>query len=151
MYYLYLVENFGNLWYNHLRREVIKVNVLHKDMGDLLSNVQEPPRIGKIAEGALAKHQYEILVKQILEYENNLDQDHEVMLLLSSFGQMVSMRVENIGYVDPSIIIFYGLIDNKPSKLIQHINQLSFLITSVEKPTEAHKPRRIGFFDPNED
>ena len=41
--------------------------------------------------------------------------------------------------------VFKGFVDGKESTLIQHMNQLNFLLTSVEKEPERPK-RRIGFF-----
>lgn len=102
-----------------------------------------------VEDTTYASYQYELLKEEIKDFESTLDQDHEAMLLLSSFGQSVAMLVEEIRYANPSIIIFDGIVNDKPSTLIQHVNQLSFLITSVEKPAERSRPHRIGFGDPN--
>ena len=65
-------------------------------------------------------------------------------LLLTSFGQSVLMEVTEIGYEDPVLMVFRGYVNGYMSTLIQHINQLNFLLTSV--PKEPDKPKReIGF------
>ena len=55
------------------------------------------------------------------------------------------MIVTSIGYQNPDMLYFYGFINGKDAQLIQHINQLNFLITSVERKDKSKPPRRIGF------
>lgn len=92
-----------------------------------------------------ADYQYELIVDEINSFQDNLDDAHEVGVYLASFGQSVLMNVTNIGYANPSIIFFYGYVNGKESTLIQHVNQLSFLLTSVEKADPDKPARRIGF------
>lgn len=93
----------------------------------------------------LADYQYEILVKAIRNFESELDDDHEVAVKLASFGQSITMNVTSIGYSNPSIIHFYGYVNGQHAELIQHINQLSFLLASVPKAEPDKPARRIGF------
>lgn len=93
--------------------------------------------------------QFEIIKKYIQEYEKTLDSEHEVALRLTNFGQNICMQVEDIGYEKSVLLIFKGYVNGKKSILIQHINQLNFLLTSIEKnPNKSKKP--IGFFVPSE-
>lgn len=55
------------------------------------------------------------------------------------------MNVTSIGYQNPDMLYFYGFINGKDAQLIQHINQLNFLITSVERTDKSKPARRIGF------
>lgn len=92
--------------------------------------------------------QFEILQKYIEEFQSNLDDEHEVGLLLTNFGQSVLMQVCEISYEESVLLIFKGYVNGKYSTLIQHVSQLNFLITSVEK--EPDKPKRkIGFIHPD--
>ena len=91
--------------------------------------------------------QFEILCKYIKEFESKLDSEHEVGLLLTNFGQSVTMHVTEIGYEKSVLMIFKGYVDGKMSTLIQHINQLNFLLTSVPKETDRPK-KPIGFLIP---
>lgn len=92
--------------------------------------------------------QFEILQKYIEEYQSALDDKHEVGLLLTNFGQSVLMQVCEISYEESVLLIFKGYVNGKYSTLIQHVSQLNFLITSVEK--EPDKPKRkIGFIHPD--
>lgn len=91
--------------------------------------------------------QFEILCKYIKEFEAELDSEHEVGLLLTNFGQTVTMHVTEIGYEKSVLMIFKGYVNGKMSTLIQHIGQLNFLLTSV--PKESDRPKNsIGFVVP---
>ena len=91
-----------------------------------------------------ADTQFEILREQIEEYETTLDSEHEVGLLLTNFGQSVLMQVTEIDYRMPVIMIFRGYVNGVHSTLIQHVNQLSFLLTAVKTDPERPK-QKIGF------
>lgn len=88
--------------------------------------------------------QFEILQEYIQNFEKTLDPEHEIALLLTNFGQSISMIVTEISYEESVLIVFKGYVKGKMSTLIQHVSQLNFLITSVEK--EPNRPKHIiGF------
>lgn len=93
----------------------------------------------------MADWKFEKLIEQIKDFEEGLDDDHEVALKLTSFGSAVMMYVVTIGYQNPDMLYFYGFVDGQPAQLIQHMSQLNFLITSVEKIDKDKPARRIGF------
>lgn len=88
--------------------------------------------------------QFELLKNYIEEYQASLDNEHEIALLLANFGQKITMQVHEIGYEKPVLLVFKGNVNGRYSTLIQHVNQLNFLITSVEKSPEQPR-RQIGF------
>lgn len=90
--------------------------------------------------------QFEMIKKYITEYEKTLNSEHEIAVWLTNFGQSVLMQVTNITYEESVLLVFKGYVNGKMSTLIQHINQLSFLLTSVEKESDRPK-RKIGFGD----
>lgn len=94
--------------------------------------------------GAKANFQFDILKEYIVDFQNNLDSEHEVGIYLSSFGQNILLNVTHIYYEDPVLIIFEGYVKGQKSTLIQHVNQLNFLLTSVKKEDSRPK-RQIGF------
>ena len=98
----------------------------------------------------LADWKYEKILEQIHDFEASLDNDHEIALRRASFGTSVTMIVTNIGYQNPDILYFYGLINGKKSQLIQHASQLNFLLTSVEREDKTKPARRIGFANSND-
>lgn len=98
----------------------------------------------------LASEFFEGLVKMINDFDGKLDEHHEVGMRLVSFGKSVQFHVEELGYYNPSLIIFYGRTeDGQPMELIQHVSQISFLLMAVKRlsPEEPKKrvEKRIGF------
>lgn len=92
--------------------------------------------------------QFYIIKRYIQEFESSLDAEHEVGVMMTNFGQSIIMQVTQITYEEPVLLIFKGYVNGKMSTLIQHMNQLNFLLTSVEKVAE--KPKNpIGFITPN--
>lgn len=91
-----------------------------------------------------ARWTYKRLGEYIKDFEEKLDQEHEIGARLVSFGHSVVFHIENVGYYGPDIISFDGVNDkNERVQLIQHVSQLSVLLVAVQKLDE--KPRRIGF------
>jgi hypothetical protein len=80
------------------------------------------------------------------EFDKSLDQEHEVGIKLVNFGQTVQFTVQNIGYYNPKLICFYGeMPDGSAIQLIQHVNQISFLLTAVQRKNPEQPKRPIGF------
>lgn len=88
--------------------------------------------------------QFEIIRKYVKDFQDSLDSEHDVGILLTNFGQSVLMEVTEIGYEESVLMVFRGYVNGRMATLIQHISQLNFLLTSV--PKEPEKPKRkIGF------
>lgn len=104
------------------------------------SPIYEPPR-----NNHLADRQYEILCEYIKDFQDGLDSDQEVCVQLASFGQNILMQVTNIGYANPCLITFEGYVSGQYCQLVQHVNQLSFLLMSSPKAEPDKPARRIGF------
>lgn len=95
--------------------------------------------------------QFEIIKKYVEDFEASLDQEHEVGLMLTNFGQSILMQVAEIGYEKSVLMVFKGIVNGNPATLIQHINQLSFMLTAVPR-SEPEKPKaKIGFRISEED
>lgn len=93
--------------------------------------------------------QFEVLSKRIKDFEKTLDSEYEVGLILTNFGQSITMYVTEISYEESVLMVFKGYVNGRMSTLIQHVSQLNFLLTSVEK--ESDRPKRtIGFVVPKE-
>lgn len=94
----------------------------------------------------LASEFYDRLVEMVNNFDENLDSEHEVGMRLVSYGQTVQFHVEDLGYYNPSLIRFYGRLENGSEvELIQHVSQISFLLIAVKRlnPDKPKKP--IGF------
>lgn len=100
----------------------------------------------RIAENNYASEFYKHIVRMINQFEEELDPEQEVGARLVSFGQTVQFHIQDIGYQNPSLITFHGILDNGSKvSLIQHVNQISFLLMALPKQNEAEPARRIGF------
>jgi hypothetical protein len=100
-----------------------------------------------IAEGGLASEFHKRLVEYCREFDRTLDSEHEVGVRLVCYGQAVSLYVNGISYYNPSLIHFYGVLDDgvTPVQLIQHVSQISFLLMALPKK-DPNKPKRpFGF------
>ena len=107
-----------------------------------------------IAESNYASEFAESLLEQINDFNDSLDNDHEVAVGFANYGQPVAFPVSGIGYMNPSLIIFYGKGENeKRHVLIQHVSQLSFLLSSTERVNEekGKLKQKIGFIISNDE
>ena len=93
----------------------------------------------------MADRQYEIIALAINEFEKDLDDNSEVALNLTHFNQNITMSVTDLGYSNPSLIHYYGYVNDQYSELIQHVSQINFLLTSRPKSDPTKPPRRIGY------
>ncbi len=93
--------------------------------------------------------QVEIIKDYVLKYQESLDPDKDVALLLTHFGNSILMEVTHIGYEESVLIVFKGYVNGRESVLIQHVSQLNFLLTSVDKAPDVPK-RKIGFTLPED-
>ncbi|MET3291228.1 hypothetical protein EDM56_11425 [Brevibacillus fluminis] len=86
------------------------------------------------------------LYNATLDYHHQLDADHEVGLMLASFGQAITVNITGIGHVGTNLIKFIGFLDNgNPVELLQHVNQINFLLISVKKVNPEEPKKKIGF------
>ena len=115
-------------------------------MSDILSNFDV---IGR--DFNLADWKYEKIIEEIYHFEKDLDDEHEIALKLTAFGASTTMIVTSIGYQNPDMLYFYGFVNGKDAQLIQHVSQLNFLITSIEREDKTKPARRIGFQIPSSD
>ena len=92
-----------------------------------------------------ADTQFELIKKHISNFEDTLDNEHEVSIMLTNFGQSVLMRVTDIGYEKSVLMIFKGYVNGQKATLIQHINQLSFLLIASPRANTEKPKQRIGF------
>lgn len=94
----------------------------------------------------LASDFYKKLSHYMDEFDKSLNQEQEVGVKLVNFGQTVQFTVHSIGYFNPKLICFYGeMPDGSAIQLIQHVNQISFLLTAVQRKNPEVPKRPIGF------
>lgn len=88
--------------------------------------------------------QFEIIKRYVEDFEATLDKEYEVGMLLTNFGQSVLLNVTQINFEKPVLMVFKGYVNGQEATLIQHINQLSFMLIKV--PVDPDRPKKqIGF------
>ncbi|CTQ47670.1 DUF6173 family protein [Roseibium aggregatum] len=97
------------------------------------------PRIPNAAEWM-----YERIARSIIDFEKDLDSEHEVGARLVSFTANEVISIDDVGFWGTDMIIFYGSnAEGQPAQLLQHISQVNVLLVAVRVAGE--KPNRIGF------
>lgn len=85
------------------------------------------------------------LSKMIDAFEASIDKDEEVAASLVGMPGDGTMRIEDVGFWGPDLIMFFGKNgDGKPVRLIQHYGQINVMLSVAKKP-EDRPARRIGF------
>ncbi len=92
-----------------------------------------------------AEWAYERLVIYIQEFEEQLDNQHEVAMGFAG-SEAGILQIEGMGFFDPDILTFYGTDEaGVQTQLIQHVSQLSVILQAMPKSAETEPPKRIGF------
>lgn len=100
----------------------------------------------EIQLGSTAEYVAYNLYREILKYQENLKNTEDVAMKLVQFSSTTTILVKEIGYSGYNLICFYGEDTNgKPLELIQHIQQLNFLLMVVPKIEPEVPKRNIGF------
>ena len=87
---------------------------------------------------------FDALRKYTEEFESTLDSEHEIAVMLTSFGGIQLFHAQTISYSEPNLITFYGVTpEGEKVQLVQHVSQLNFMLKAVKKIEE--KPFRVGF------
>lgn len=92
-----------------------------------------------------AQWAYERVILYIRNFEEQLDNDHEVGMGFVG-GEAGVLKIEGIGYYDPDIVTFYGTdAAGTQTQLIQHVSQLNVMLRATVKHIDQDQPTRIGF------
>src|SRR6266404_2873434 len=79
----------------------------------VLGALSTMPRIPSPAEAA-----FQTLVEQIKEFEGELDDQHEAVIWMVSFGQRLVMSVDRILLRGPALIVFCGRTEDGPMQIV---------------------------------
>lgn len=86
------------------------------------------------------------LYEEIKAYQNKLPDTEDVAISVVQFNQSITILVREIGYIGYNLVCFHGEdTSGKPLELIQHVQQLNFLLMVVPKPEPEVPKRTIGF------
>ncbi len=92
-----------------------------------------------------AQEVFNHLLSRVKDFQATLPEDYELGIRLANFGGERAVHVRSMGYRNPNIIEFYGLLDgDKQVAVVQHVSQLNFMLLAVP-PVAEQQPYRIGF------
>ena len=98
-----------------------------------------------VEEKSPAEWAYERLILYIQNFEDQLDNEQEVVMGFTGSEAGILM-IEGLGFFDPDIVTFYGTDeDGNQTQLIQHVSQLNVILRAIPKAEDEDEPRRIGF------
>jgi hypothetical protein len=109
-------------------------------------SIQSINYLAAISKATMAREFCARLDAQIKEFDEALDQDHEVGVKLVTFGQTITLHVTHLGFSNPSLIFFHGQTDDGDEmQLIQHVTQISFVLVKLPKRNPDEPKRAFGF------
>ena len=92
-----------------------------------------------------AEWAYERLILYIQNFEQQLDNEHEIAMGFTG-GDVGVLRIEGMGFFDPDMVTFHGTdMGGAKTQLVQHVSQLNVMLRALPKQVEANEPTRIGF------
>lgn len=125
------------------RAGVVHVN----DCGSTPEQEPLPDAMAKtpVEQKSPAEWAYERLILYIKNFEEKLDNDHEIAMGFVGSDTGI-MRIEGIGFYSPDIITFYGADPGGTrTQQIQHVSQLNVQLRALPKNEDQPEPNRIGF------
>lgn len=125
-----------------------RVHEVHSDPKTVNAAKKPVPKGVKktpVSKKSPAQWAYERLIIYLKNFEEQLDNEHEVAMGFTG-GDAGVLKIEGMGYYDPDIVTFYGS-DPTGSKtqLVQHVSQLNVMLRALPKSVEQAEPNRIGF------
>jgi hypothetical protein len=109
------------------------------------TDVPEEITAKPVEKKSAAEWAYERLILYIQNFEQQLDNEHEIAMGFAG-GDAGVLRIEGMGYFDPDIVTFYGSDETgAKTQLIQHVSQLSVILRALPKEPAQVEPKRIGF------
>ena len=112
-----------------------------------MAQAQVPKAVKKTpaAQKSPAQWAYERIVMYLKNFEESLDNEHEVAMGFTG-GDAGVLRIEGMGYFDPDVVTFYGSDPTgAKTQLIQHVTQMNVMLRALPKAVEQAEPNRIGF------
>lgn len=126
-----------------------QARVAHSRSGGARTAEQKPlpEKVARkpVEEKSPAEWAYERLILYIQNFEEQLDEAHEVAMAFAG-GEAGVLRIEGIGYFAPDIVTFYGTDEEGArTQVIQHVSQLNVLLRAFPREDAGSAPNRIGF------
>lgn len=121
-----------------INQEIIDANAIRVANQNLQDEIMKCNTSKQIAEK---------LYLATINFQDNLPNGYDVGLQLVQFGTFILVLVENISYINHSLVVFEGTDSSSgnPVRLIQNVSQVNFLLMAVKNPEPETPKRKIGF------
>lgn len=118
------------------------------DLPVVANNTAICPEPEQAATLHAAEEVFNHILGRVKQFQADLPAEHELGLQLPDLGGGHALHVRGMGFKNPNIIEFYGMLDGESQvAIIQHISQLNFMMVAVPPPANQ-EPYRIGFGAP---
>lgn len=108
-----------------------------------------------VSEALSAESIFKSLKEEITTFYATLDNSKEICIRIANFGKITDLIVTRVYPKEPSLICFEGFTQingqSKKATLIQHLNQLNFLLYAIPRQTPDKSKNPIGFIAPQQD
>jgi hypothetical protein len=125
-----------------------KMHEVHSDPAQRKASGQKLPKgvtDKPASQKSPAQWAYERLIIYLKNFEEQLDNEHEVAMGFTG-GDAGVLRIDGMGYYVPDIVTFYGSVPTgSKTQLVQHVSQLNVMLRTLPKAVEQAEPNRIGF------
>ena len=119
---------------------------VQKQMQNNFNNRQIEINASKMQLDSRAEQVAYYLYEEIRDYQNKLPDTEDVAISIVQFNQSTTILVRKIGYIGYNLVCFHGEdASGKTLELIQHVQQLNFLLMVVPKTEPEIPKRQIGF------
>lgn len=122
-------------------------NQIHADNARRAHDMQKAiVDLAELAHARSPKGMVEQILGEIQAFETNLATEFAPVLLLLGAAREISLQLQFITAYESGLIVFNGTSeDGAPARLLQHVTQVSFALTSVRR-ADVDSPRPpIGF------
>ena len=112
------------------------------DLANILSLGDVNEAIAPDLASLLCKH----IISRINEFEKDIPDNMQAGGRFVSTNDGFTFSIDDVGYSNPNLLVFYGHSNGYKVRLLQHIMQLNLLLVAVPRTDDLSKPRRkIGF------
>lgn len=113
---------------------------------------QDSNNLYDIRDSLSVESVFESLQEEITAFNASIDDSKEVCIRIANFGKTTDLIVTRVYPREPSLICFEGFTtirgNTQLSTLIQHVNQLNFLMYAAPRLAPEEPKRPIGFIAP---
>ena len=86
------------------------------------------------------------VIRELILFQKTLDESQEIVLKFPYDSGTISMLPDKILDEKPDVLIFYGVEEGNPIRVIQHVSHLNLVVSSRNKEEKSKPARRVGFY-----